>query len=696
MLGSAIAAGLTSAGTDIAVAVRQGLRGATASRREMSATAAANEKAREVLLNGDIDVLVDGPDGATPRLSVQIGSHVVQALEDWDVWAEGERAPLAGVHWATGPRQASTQHFLSVYDKFVADRPVLREAVLANLRNDGRLNRHFIGKGQADTDDEIRRVIRHATQDEQHLALAAAIDAPVLEAICGGTLRPDPSESAHVQHWFVHESDEKLSQLSVARGRLPHAEAQFLAADLEANPRKAERMRVDARGIREAGLSANRQLVGGPNDQVKLADDVVDRMLALAQLQARLDRVAPLSSNTDSVAPDRTLSETSPDIRSKIHKAIATTIAEEVSNLPHDENHPARILAAGERPGGYKNVPAGPPPWTSRASTLKARIVGAAPLVAIGAFTGPALAAAKGAGELAGLPEPVVRGIAAAANVLASMGGAAGAQAMNATPPAANPPETFPLGFTAVPAGGGSFGLQWQPSSQAPRVVAAPAAAASIAAPAPASPPAPAPELAKNPLVPPSRDDAEKAMPSPPPSAPAASVSAPSPRSSATLMSGASPRNPLGDLSHRSVSMKSGTDLTEHSLSSAAVRPILPLAPLRPNSQPGRRSSGTGSLDGSTPRTIAALTQPRGGAHDLPGAVAREKDYGRAKGAAAGEGHFYDPNDEIVDHAAIDNRAVDGATVSDDSSRSTTRTSARFEGGHVETLLTDRIVNHKP
>lgn len=491
-LASGIASAVTTIGTSGAVAIGQLMRSAASKKHELASTVDACDAARQALYNEDLPI--SGVDGK----QIQAGPRTVEVLEHWDEWAGPERAARVGSIFGEGARTVPTRFFLSVYDTFLADRPALRDVVEANLRKHPELSRFFDGINAQTADsnnDPVRRVIQNATQDEHYLALAAAVVAPVLEAACAGDFLADRAEVDPAQSKAVIRQDycrakhrdltSELGKLRVNRFKI----AMHNAAGLEPTSTTAKaglraRKRRDGRLADEVIPKIEMQIQHDVRNGWQLTEAAEKQADAAAELLLRLDRVAPRWAN----AGVKTLLDgIAPYIRSKIHEGIATTIAQAVSELPHDPEHPARILAAAQAPGSFRTTSATPPTWAGRLSQLRARLYSAVILILTGAATGPIAEAAAQNDGLAGLSEPVVRGIVAAANVLASMGSAAAIQALLADPASVPAKPEYPLAFQA-PDGTHSFSMKWRPSAEAVEVIATnaqPAAPAAVPMPAP-------------------------------------------------------------------------------------------------------------------------------------------------------------------------------------------------------------------
>jgi hypothetical protein len=511
-LASGIASAVTTIGTSGAVAIGQLMRSAASKTHEMASTVDARDAARQALYNEDLPI--SGVDGK----QIQAGPRTVEVLEHWDEWAGPERAARVGSIFGEGARTVPTRFFLSVYDTFLADRPALRDVVEANLRKHPELSRFFDGINAQTADsnnDPVRKVIQNATQDEHYLALAAAVVAPVLEAACAGDFLADRAGVDPAQSKAVVRQD---------YCRAKHRDLTSELGKLRAN--RFDIAMHNATGLEPTSATAKAGLRARKRRDGRLADQVIPKIEtqiqhdarngwqltaaaekhadAAAELLVRLDRIAPRWTNAGAKAP---LDGIAPHIRSKIHEGIATTIAQAVSELPHDPEHPARILAAAQAPGSFRTTSAAPPSWTGRISQLRARLYSALILILAGAATGPIAEAAAQNDGLAGLSEPVVRGIVAAANVLASMGSAAAIQALLADPASAPAKPEYPLAFQA-PDGTHSFSMKWRPSAEAVEVIATNAQpAAPVAVPMPAPVPVGAAIATPTPRPEPSRTD---------------------------------------------------------------------------------------------------------------------------------------------------------------------------------------------
>jgi GNAT superfamily N-acetyltransferase len=242
-----------------------------------------------------------GPDATAVAMRDQSCAPIISALELWEDWAHGTKSGAVS-HALSGESGAvATQLFTSLYDDLVADRPALRSVVDTNMRGDPVLKRFLTDQGGND----VRSAIRQASHNGHYLELAAAVVAPVLEAVCASVLQPKGT--------FIDRAEFRNSWENEIEGK-----------PLEQDPLAALKARL------HVGHTVGLRLL--------------------------LDRIAPEGANAAAVAPDALMRGADPGTIAMIHEAIATTIAKAVSSLPHDSARMEKHMPFVQRLGQLRSM----------------------------------------------------------------------------------------------------------------------------------------------------------------------------------------------------------------------------------------------------------------------------------------------------------------------------------------------------
>jgi hypothetical protein len=251
------------------------------------------KQARSALLHRDFKVR--NPEDRSEKLALTCAP-----MEDaLDIFGE----------WTQGAQSLATGQFVSAFDKFIAPHPAIASQVATNLRadaeikaclsSDPELKPFFEANGNV-ASELVRKVIDKATAAKCYAPLAAAIYAPLTEALCVSQLLPGGLDDRDVKLKHSHEKRRLLAQL---------------IADEQMSP---------------AGVAgATPGWLKHTNRAPRLSPDAVNHAERTAKLQSMLNRVGSSRGG----APYALLAGADADTISAAQEAAAMTIANTVNEL---------------------------------------------------------------------------------------------------------------------------------------------------------------------------------------------------------------------------------------------------------------------------------------------------------------------------------------------------------------------------
>lgn len=346
---------------------------APASFRSETSSTDGWKTARSNLLDHEFEIL--GPDGK-PTGSIASYLPLEVALDAWDEWAQAEDVPAPGDGLPGGSHAIETGQFLTAYVKFVDERPSIKAAVVENLRIDPEIRaklsedpktkpffeRTSDSARTTNTEGElIREVIRKATAARCYLSLAAAIYPPVLEAACASFLQRGDFQTQDLTTEYERDCGLRLDQLTTHANldAMRHARAAYSPGTTGGILREATITGQASRAAKDQLVFRDGALALGPNS--------IEQAQRTATLQSLVNRVAPRHEGTASVAAGALLAGADQDSVSRMHEAIAITVAKAIPTLPGSFGQATYgLMHRGTAPGQFPlrfRVPGGPLPF---------------------------------------------------------------------------------------------------------------------------------------------------------------------------------------------------------------------------------------------------------------------------------------------------------------------------------------------